>query len=804
MKTFYSILFFFILEGGLGIPLCSQSIEELLPQDTIAYVSFPAGSEFLQQSQKSAVGQLLQEPEMQHFFSKVFELLNPFLRPVHEGVQQLTGTSLSTLYSSFDGELALALIRVESEVPEILGSLGFVDANSGINLLQTILRNLNLQIEERQNNEFHYQVIPLGPQELYCIWAGSKLLFSFHLNVLQAISQNKFPTPSLKEVPEFQEVSKQIGSQKAFRFWINTKAILQHPAISASLGKNGALLSRLGLTQWTSLIFAFWFHDLDLKTAFQIGTDGSAPQGITKLLNTPALSTKILNRLPKSIYTFSAFQFDFAEFYQQAKSLILEIEPSAWNTVAPYIKMVETDLGSPLESLLSLSGNTYIQVSFNDSIGDQSVWILYPQDMTIWNSRLKKMFERTMTIAEKNYRGKVIYSYRIKPGKLENGLSNFKPIQIFQSVKEVLALPTCYFVDGDRVVGAHMPQILMDFIDGLEPSAQFPAQVMTSLNSGVASLSWEDIRAENATGYYSICDGVSIFLPAISGFAGLETSISSFDFPSAETVFKYRRPGFSYSKTGKNMLWISQLNLIPTSFPQLSSTSLVTGVAITAAIAIPGLLRARISSNETSAIGTLRTLSTSQNQFQNANMKDRDIDGVGEYGFFTELAGTLPVPVGNQEGSPARPTFINSVLGATSLKNGGIAEKSGYYFLLFLPSGSENGPIRENGQPVPPVFSDPMSETESAEINAQETRWCAYAWPVSAGNSGNKAFFINQAGEVCATSNIPMGTSTLYYSGLERIPEHSDIFDQDGSGDIDASILVGTPISNGLIWHPTS
>src|SRR5207249_1892293 len=42
-------------------------------------------------------------------------------------------------------------------------------------------------------------------------------------------------------------------------------------------------------------------------------------------------------------------------------------------------------------------------------------------------------------------------------------------------------------------------------------------------------------------------------------------------------------------------------------------------IGIVAAIAIPGLLRARVSANEASAIGDLRTVVVAQNSFQSAN-----------------------------------------------------------------------------------------------------------------------------------------------------------------------------------------
>ena len=62
-------------------------------------------------------------------------------------------------------------------------------------------------------------------------------------------------------------------------------------------------------------------------------------------------------------------------------------------------------------------------------------------------------------------------------------------------------------------------------------------------------------------------------------------------------------------------------------------------IAIIAAIAIPNLLAARLSANETAAIATLRNIISAQAQFQQSGKADTDNDGTGEYGGFVELSG---------------------------------------------------------------------------------------------------------------------------------------------------------------------
>src|SRR5262245_65358585 len=62
-------------------------------------------------------------------------------------------------------------------------------------------------------------------------------------------------------------------------------------------------------------------------------------------------------------------------------------------------------------------------------------------------------------------------------------------------------------------------------------------------------------------------------------------------------------------------------------------------IAIIASIAIPNLLSARVSANETAAIATLRSISSAQAQVQASSAIDVDTDGAGEYGSFGDRAG---------------------------------------------------------------------------------------------------------------------------------------------------------------------
>jgi len=137
-------------------------------------------------------------------------------------------------------------------------------------------------------------------------------------------------------------------------------------------------------------------------------------------------------------------------------------------------------------------------------------------------------------------------------------------------------------------------------------------------------------------------------------------------------------------------------------------------IAIIAAIAIPNLLHARKSANETAAVGALKTCTTSQSVFREG---DKEQDGNLDYGMLSELSNV---------------TLIDSVLGKGS--------KQGYYF----------------------------SCTYSYQTS--EFLWFALANPQVQTSSGDRYFETSAAGVIFYTTDKNLladtATCTLPVSGL--------------------------------------
>jgi prepilin-type N-terminal cleavage/methylation domain-containing protein len=172
-------------------------------------------------------------------------------------------------------------------------------------------------------------------------------------------------------------------------------------------------------------------------------------------------------------------------------------------------------------------------------------------------------------------------------------------------------------------------------------------------------------------------------------------------------------------------------------------------IAIIAAIAIPNLLSARLNANETSAISTLRNISSSQSQFQASSKVDVDSDGTGEFGMFRELSGAVGVRT-TDTASAVGTTLNPPVLSGAFRTFNGTSEvsRSGYLFKMLLPGAAGIG------------VAETASGVVAAAIDSDiaETSWCCYASPSGYSTSGNRTFFVNQSGDIT-------GTDSSSYSG---------------------------------------
>ena len=210
-------------------------------------------------------------------------------------------------------------------------------------------------------------------------------------------------------------------------------------------------------------------------------------------------------------------------------------------------------------------------------------------------------------------------------------------------------------------------------------------------------------------------------------------------------------------------------------------------IAIIAAIAIPNLLSARLNANETSAISTLRNISSSQSQFQASAKADVDNDGTGEFGMFRELSGAAAVRTasdGSSTGTAMNPPVLSGAF--RNVPASGRVSRSGYQFFIWL-QGTNGSAVVESG------LTGLGGAGVAVHTDLAETTWCAYAVPANYGNSGNRAFFVNQAGDITSKDDANHLTNTP--AGAAFTPTGATIHGVSGQA------AVGTVGRDGMMWR---
>ena len=221
-------------------------------------------------------------------------------------------------------------------------------------------------------------------------------------------------------------------------------------------------------------------------------------------------------------------------------------------------------------------------------------------------------------------------------------------------------------------------------------------------------------------------------------------------------------------------------------------------IAIIAAIAIPRLMSARLAANEAAAISTLRSVETAQAQLQSSGAVDSDGDGAGEYGYFAELSGAVPLRV-TAAGVPAagvagRDELFPSILSSTfSAVAGSRVMRQGYMFQMWLPGPTVGGVVGG-------IAEDPTGGKSAAPFpnaNNGEIIWCCYAWPANRNKTGNRAFFVSYEGEILQCQN----RSATPMDGTVSAPGFGEAFTT--VTDMSSLPRIGTAGGAlGTIWTP--
>lgn len=210
--------------------------------------------------------------------------------------------------------------------------------------------------------------------------------------------------------------------------------------------------------------------------------------------------------------------------------------------------------------------------------------------------------------------------------------------------------------------------------------------------------------------------------------------------------------------------------------------------SIIAVIVTLNLLTSRLQANESAAISTLKNIYWSQSAALLAGVVTVRIDGGRGYSYFQELSGARNVRTGVPpyvtEGTSKVTSPLLLPAGFGNVDTNGLVSRAGYLFHMYLP-GTDASWLAEAPKDAPYPQVDPKYS---------DIEWACYAWPVSYGSSGQRAFFINNNGDVLEAQN----TETKY-SGTKNVPDPTAVLKPGGKSMSDP--LAGNEkATDGNVW----
>lgn len=217
----------------------------------------------------------------------------------------------------------------------------------------------------------------------------------------------------------------------------------------------------------------------------------------------------------------------------------------------------------------------------------------------------------------------------------------------------------------------------------------------------------------------------------------------------------------------------------------------ITMIAILASTALPNLLVARMSANESAAAATLKHVVTSESVVVSLALIDQDVDGIGEYAWFGEMGGFVNSrDVSGPNGGPIiDPCSLAKSLGIVNAA--GSVAKSGYFFRLGLP-GAGGVPLGETAGGGSPTGEDP---------DLCETNFICYAWPANFTASGKRCFAVNQGGDTVQSNNL--GGTAGTYDGTANVPALDAAMQSGATGSLIGSLSIAgfpNPSVDGKTW----
>lgn len=699
----------------------SVRLVRALPPGAMVAIHVPDIAGTISRFKRTGLYKLLNSRAMKSMFGEASFKLTPFSATGPDGKQN---ASVQRIVNAMRGELVISLedLRFDDpKAPVIRGVGGLTvrgaeaDAEQLVQLVGMLAagqKGIKVEKGTVEGTPFT-RVVGKDPFP----WVGELALYQDALlfgvgreTVTAAVRRLRNDSePSLAERPAFSTAMRRCADPRdAFRLHIDLATVM-HKYSHYLPAEAKSVIRGLGINRIRSFTTAVGLRGENVTMSTLIDSPGGK-DFLTELLAAHPVDRQLLGRIPGGATSFSLFALDGNAIVGRLRKALPE---SARNDLEAGLKEMRAN-GFDLErDVFEVFGPrcTLVGMPFDRPV-------IEPID-AIWNQLLGTSL--VVELQDPARAARVIAKIKPKDPTIRRRVFNAGGARAVSYQFDGGHLPQefalCYAISDGYLVVAPSDETLRRMLKArsAETVERF-RKVVKDVPNPAAIITYEDLSSGASM-------SMQIFMTAFAGIAngrGRSAATGPLDLPDM---------GESVSYTVADESGVYSFTESPTG--GFGSAGGLAGVAIISAIAIPNLLAARMSANETAAIASLRAIHTAEVTYRAQGVRDTDGDGDGEFGFLVDLLG---------QRRPGDKRVLNTrrlVTGEWKKFNGDYV-RNGYYFRVYLPS-EDGSPVGENSS---------KARIMQVDGDLAESIAIIVAWPMDAGRTGRRAFLLDLNGRL--------------------------------------------------------
>ncbi len=375
---------------GLAQPAAQTRLEQVLPPETLMFVSLTDVMGSAERFKGTALYQLWREPEVQEFVAPLVAKIEDEIDKARAQAQQAgpLGAAALELLNLKPGQIAIALLPPDASTPlPIPVAAAVIEVHEGVEYINAVIQTaMPLLLQQQglaegapfthQGVEVKVITASMVGLSIYYAVDGNRILVTTSKALMTDLMDGfrTAPAASLATGPALSQLYKVVGKSPEFIVMVGLAGVLKtyEPMLMASVPpQTPQIIDALGLRDIQSIALATAFDGKAIRDAFCVGAPGER-RGIAALLDMPMGEKELLGRVPADALYVSAAKIELSEMYDTLLAMVQQIDPRVHEEFMGQIAQFEAQIGA------SIKGDIL------DSIGDElAIYYRFPTELAL-------------------------------------------------------------------------------------------------------------------------------------------------------------------------------------------------------------------------------------------------------------------------------------------------------------------------------------------------------------------------------------------------------------------------------------